>query len=133
MSHSDINYKSSMVTLLQLLGKLPAHKMEMLEREGLIKVKQITEYGSIHSYSRDLVLNPHNWIGLTYERIKKFECFFPDSSEKYTCAICLEEADIFTELTRLDCDGQHVYCQPCIARHFETDNQCPTCRYVFKN
>ena len=33
---------------------------------------------------------------------------------------------------RLDCDGQHTFCQVCIERWFENHKTCPIGRHAFK-
>ena len=130
-NHSGVN--SRLVKVIKLMNSLPPYKIERLEREGLIKVKNVV-LGTKRLYKRDFVFNPHKYIGLTKERIQKFHTFTADDADpSFTCGICLGQAVKDTKLIRLDCDGRHVFCQCCIEKLFEMDNQCPICRHTFQN
>ena len=70
--------------------------------------------------------------GLTFQRIQQFEKFQADQSfVDDQCAICMEEIEIGRNMMRLDCDGQHTFCQVCIEGWFTDHNTCPICRYIF--
>ena len=70
--------------------------------------------------------------GLTLQRIQQFEKFQADESfVDDQCAICMEEIEIGRNMMRLDCDGQHTFCQVCIEEWFANHNTCPICRHVF--
>ena len=72
--------------------------------------------------------------GLTAERIQQFHHFAADEllvGEQ--CSICMEDIEIGRKMMRLNCDGQHTFCQVCIERWFADHNTCPNCRHVFSN
>lgn len=131
INQSEVN--SHLVKVIKLMNTLPSYKIERLERDGLIKVKHVV-LGTKRSYLRDFVFNPHKYIGLSKERIQKFHRFkAEDADPTFKCGICLGGAVKDTKLIRLDCDGRHVFCQCCIEKLFETNNQCPICRHTFQN
>ena len=70
--------------------------------------------------------------GLTFQTIQHFETFPAD--EFFVgdqCAICMEEIEIGRNMMRLDCDGQHTFCQVCIQGWFADHDTCPICRHKF--
>ena len=70
--------------------------------------------------------------GLTPQKIQQFEQFTADESfVGEQCVICMEDIEIGRNMMRLDCDGQHTFCQVCIERWFENHNTCPICRHEF--
>ena len=70
--------------------------------------------------------------GLTTQKIQQFEQFTADESfVDDQCVICMEDIEIGRNMMRLDCDGQHTFCQVCIERWFDEHKTCPTCRHEF--
>ena len=70
--------------------------------------------------------------GLSHERIQQFEQFTADESfVGDQCAICMGDIEIGRNMIRLDCDGQHTFCQVCIEGWFAEHNTCPICRHKF--
>ena len=66
-------------------------------------------------------------------RIQQFERFQADESHVGDqCAICMEDVEIGRNMMRLDCDGQHTFCQVCIEGWFAEHNTCPICRHIFE-
>ena len=71
--------------------------------------------------------------GLLPERIQEFEQFQANESfVKDQCAICMEDVEIGRNMMRLDCDGQHTFCQVCIEGWFAEHRTCPICKHIFK-
>ena len=72
--------------------------------------------------------------GLTAERIQQFKHFESDESlVDDQCSICMEDIEVGRKMMRLDCEGQHEFCQNCIKRWFADHNICPNCRHIFQN
>ena len=70
--------------------------------------------------------------GLTPQRIQQFEQFQADDSfVGDQCVICMEDIEIGRNMMRLDCDGQHTFCQSCIEGWLADHNTCPVCRHKF--
>ena len=70
--------------------------------------------------------------GLSSSRIQKFDKFPADESiVGDRCGVCLEDIELGTRMMRLDCDGQHVFCQGCVEGWFADHNTCPNCRHLF--
>ena len=70
--------------------------------------------------------------GLSLDVIEKFSRFTADQSHVGDqCAICMEDFEIGRNMMRLDCDGQHTFCQVCIEGWFAEHNTCPICRQIF--
>ena len=73
-----------------------------------------------------------NLRGFTTQRIQQFEQFTADESfVGDQCVICMEDIEIGRNMMRLDCDGQHIFCQLCIKEWFADHNTCPICRHLF--
>ena len=71
--------------------------------------------------------------GLTAQRIQQFEHFQADMSFlDDQCVICMGDIEIGRNMMRLDCDGQHTFCQVCIEEWFAIKKTCPICRHVFQ-
>ena len=71
--------------------------------------------------------------GLTPARIQQFHQFPADGSlDGEKCTVCQYDIEVGSRITRLDCDGQHVFCQDCAESWFADHNTCPNCRHVFK-
>ena len=69
---------------------------------------------------------------LTPERIQQFSQFLADESlAGNQCGVCLDVIEVGRRMMRLDCTGQHVFCQPCIEKWFADHNTCPNCRHEF--
>ena len=76
--------------------------------------------------------NSERGQGLTSERIQQFSQFIADESLTGTqCGVCLEFIEVGRRIMRLDCDGQHVFCQDCVDKWFVDHNTCPKCRQIF--
>ena len=70
--------------------------------------------------------------GLTPQRIQQFEQFTADESfVGDQCVICMGDIEIGRNMMRLDCDGQHTFCQVCIEGWFANHKTCPICRHKF--
>ena len=70
--------------------------------------------------------------GLTTQKIQQFEQFTADESfVGEQCVICMEDIEIGRNMMRLDCDGQHTFCQVCIEGWFDNHKTCPICRHAF--
>ena len=84
-------------------------------------------------FQQQLVLKKKQLFkGLLSERIQQFRQFQADESfVDNQCAICMEDVEIGTNMMRLDCDGQHTFCQVCIEGWFAEHNTCPICRHTF--
>ena len=70
--------------------------------------------------------------GLTAARIQKFKQFPADESlvgDK--CSVCQDEIEVGRRMMRLDCDGQHAFCQGCVEGWFADHKTCPNCRHEF--
>ena len=69
---------------------------------------------------------------LTTARVQQFEQFQADESfVNDQCTICMEHVEVGRNMMRLDCDGQHTFCQVCIEEWFADHKTCPICRHVF--
>ena len=70
--------------------------------------------------------------GLEPETIQQFERFQADETHAGDqCVICMEDVEVGRNMMRLDCDGQHTFCQVCIEGWFGEQNTCPLCRHKF--
>ena len=70
--------------------------------------------------------------GLTAARIQRFHQFPADESVAGDlCSICRDDVEIGRSMMRLDCNGQHVFCQGCVEGWFAAHNTCPYCNHVF--
>ena len=99
------------------------------------------EVKSYQNYLQEKVEHVHQQIadkrrllekGLTDARIKKFHQFTADkTSISEQCTICMESVELGRKMMRLDCDGQHTFCQVCIEEWFTNHYTCPICRHKF--
>ena len=70
--------------------------------------------------------------GLTTARIHEFQQFPADESlVGNRCGVCLDDIEAGRRMMRLDCDGQHAFCQDCVEGWFADHNTCPNCRHTF--
>ena len=70
--------------------------------------------------------------GLSPERVQQFSRFAADESHVGDqCVICMRDIEVGRNMMRLDCDGQHTFCQICIEGWFAEHNTCPICRHTF--
>ena len=70
---------------------------------------------------------------LSLQRIQQFCQFTADESFLGDqCVICQGDIEIGRNMMRLDCDGQHTFCQVCIEGWFAEHKTCPICRHEFK-
>ena len=71
--------------------------------------------------------------GLTAERVQKFHQFEADESlVGDQCALCEMDVEYGRKLMRLDCEGQHTFCQSCLKEWFKNHNTCPDCGHKFE-
>ena len=71
-------------------------------------------------------------VGLTPERIERFEHFNADKSlVGEQCIVCLDELQIDTEMVRLDCHVNHYLCKKCTDAWFKDHKKCPLCNQDF--
>ena len=115
--------------------KLLIEELEQIQVELNSKYENIME--DIRHYeerSRRLQdLNNEEQQGLSAQRLQKFEQFQADESfVDDQCVICMGDIEIGRNMMRLDCDGQHTFCQVCIEGWFAIKKTCPICRHVFK-
>ena len=70
--------------------------------------------------------------GLTPTKIQQFHQFLADETlVGDQCGVCLGDIEVGRRMMRLDCDGQHVFCQVCVEGWFADHNTCPNCRHIF--
>ena len=115
--------------------KLLIDELEQIQVELNSKYENIME--DIRHYeerSRRLQdLNNEEQQGLSSQRLQKFEQFQADESfVDDQCVICMGDIEIGRNMMRLDCDGQHTFCQVCIEGWFAIKKTCPICRHVFQ-
>ena len=100
-------------------------EIENFQREILEKINQFQQQFAIKKKQL--------FKGLLPARIQKFGKFQADESfVGDQCAICIGEYEIGRNMMRLDCDGQHTFCQVCIEGWFAEHNTCPICRHIFE-
>ena len=69
---------------------------------------------------------------LSPARIQQFHQFEADESlAGDRCGVCLDDIEVGRKMMRLDCNGQHVFCQDCVEGWFADHNTCPNCRHTF--
>ena len=136
------------ITRICLCGKTRAYRDSLekaIFKTGDKKVKQELTIliEELDQFLDQLSENFHNFVdsvsniiykqGLTPQRIKQFERFTADDSfVGDQCVICMGDIEIGKNMMRLDCDGQHSFCQVCIERWFAAKKTCPICRHVFQ-
>ena len=126
-------------------SELEANKQEfkvLIEELEQIKVEFNVNFENFRDYvdrrhdeifRRLLGTNDEEQQGLTAQRIQQFEQFQADESfVDDQCVICMGDIEIGRNMMRLDCDGQHTFCQVCIEGWFATKKTCPICRHVFQ-
>ena len=71
--------------------------------------------------------------GLQPARVQKFHQFSADESIiGDRCTICQDDdIEVGRRMMRLDCNGQHIFCQGCVEGWFADHNTCPNCRHLF--
>ena len=70
--------------------------------------------------------------GLTPARIQKFHQSPADESiVGDRCSVCQDDFEVGRRMMRLDCDGQHVFCQGYVEGWFADHKTCPNCRPIF--
>ena len=76
--------------------------------------------------------NVHQQQGLSSARIQQFHKFQADESlVGDRCSVCQDDVEVGRRMMRLNCDGQHVFCQDCVEGWLANHNTCPNCRHVF--
>ena len=128
---NDINkYKGHLNLLMLTDDERVKQEIKLLTKElDKFQVQLNEKYQHFVNFVNSIV-NEHK--GLTPQRIQQFEQFTADESfVGDQCVICMEEIDIDRNMMRLDCDGQHTFCQVCIEKWFDNHKTCPTCRHAF--
>ena len=70
--------------------------------------------------------------GILPARIQQFNQFEADESlAGDRCGVCLDDIEVGRKMMRLDCNGQHVFCQDCVEGWFADHDTCPNCRHTF--
>ena len=119
--------------LQHLYTNLTKFHAEVLEEVDRLK-NVIEMYNDI--LTENIEEQPENFNqqnGLTTERIQKFQSFLADETlNGENCIICLDDIDVGRRMKRLDCDGQHVFCQKCVEKWFADHNICPLCNHIFQ-
>ena len=119
--------------------KLLIEELEQFQNELNLNYENFREYLDRRQVVRQQIvrrylqfLNDEEQQGLTAQRIQQFEQFQADeSSVDDHCVICMGDIEIGRNMMRLDCDGQHTFCQVCIEGWFAIKKTCPICRHVF--
>ena len=100
----------------------------LIEELDQFKVQLLENFHNFADSVSDIIYKQ----GLTPQRIKQFEQFTADESHVGDqCVICMGDIEIGRNMMRLDCDGQHIFCQVCIEGWFADHNTCPICRHAF--
>ena len=114
-----------------LIEELDQFQVELNVNYKSIRAFVFSRYDEIRR--RILGTNDEEQQGLTAQRIQQFEQFQADESfVDDQCVICMGDIDIGRNMMRLDCDGQHTFCQVCIEGWFAIKKTCPICRHVFQ-
>ena len=115
-----------------LIDELEQFKEELEEKYVLFRRAYINW---IRDYTNQLLeerRTRQQLENLTPERIQQFNKFQADESfVGDQCVICMGDVEIGRNMMRLDCDGQHTFCQVCIEGWFADHNTCPICRHKF--
>ena len=115
-----------------LIDELEQFKEELEEKYVLFRRAYINW---IRDYTNQLLeerRTRQQLENLTPERIQQFNKFQADESfVGDQCVICMGDVEIGRNMMRLDCDGQHTFCQVCIEGWFADHNTCPICRHRF--
>ena len=116
-----------------LIDELEQFKEELEEKYVLFRRAYINW---IRDYTNQLLeerRTRQQLENLTPERIQQFNKFQADESfVGDQCVICMGDVEIGRNMMRLDCDGQHTFCQVCIEGWFADHNTCPICRHTFE-
>ena len=48
------------------------------------------------------------------------------------CSVCQDDIEDGQTMMRLDCRGQHVFCEDCVEGWFADHKTCPNCRHEFQ-
>ena len=134
---SEISFKKDLKThqvninhaILKAVDERVEKELTFLDMDIDHFIYQLNE--KVHTFVR-LAKDIIKYNGLTPERIQQFEHLTADESfvdDKY--AICMEEIIFDKNMMRLDCDGQHTFCQVCIEGWFANHKTCPICRHKF--
>ena len=95
MQTDDENVKQELIVLLE---ELDHFKVQLNER-----------YQNFVDFVNDIVNKDD---GLSSQRIQQFEQFTADKSfVGDQCAICMADIEISRKMMRLNCNGQHTFCQ----------------------
>ena len=128
--------------LEQLIKELNLFRLELSEKFdnflGQIRQNWLMEFLQVVNESSDSSEEDFDdsvdeqQQGVTFQRIQQFEKFQADESfVDDQCVICMEDVEIGRIMMRLNCDGQHTFCQVCIEGWFADHRTCPVCRHKF--
>ena len=112
------------------IGQHPDERFRLAPQENLQQDIEQLQQAVLQEYQMlgRWLLN----IGLTAERIGRFEHFNADESlVGEDCIVCLDELQIGTEMVRLDCHVNHYLCKKCTDAWFKDHKKCPLCNHVF--
>ena len=118
--------------------KLLIEELEQIKNELNVNYEKIIKYIEIRpdETSRRIVerqqrtqqlfrgFNNDEEQGLTAQRILQFQQYVRRNRGLNNM---LQE-----NMMRLDCDGEHTFCQVCIERWFATNKTCPICGHMFQ-
>ena len=93
------------------------------------ELKQLIE--EVDQFKAELYEKHENFRVFVYDTVNEqnFKRFTADESiVGDQCMICMEEIELGRNMMRLNCDGQHFFCQVCIRGWFEDHDTCPICR-----
>ena len=106
---------------------------EIVKQEIKLLTKELDQFQvQLNEKYQYFVNFVNEYKGLTPQRIQQFDKFTADESfVGDQCVICMGDIEIGRNMMRLDCDGQHTFCQVCIERWFANHKTCPICRHAF--
>ena len=137
---NNIEFHRDRLEVLVLSSELEADKQEfklLIEELEQFQVELNVNFENFREYAdrlHDQILRLYDEKpqGLTAQRIQQFEQFQADKSFLGDqCVICMGNIEVDRNMMRLDCDGQHNFCQVCIEGWFANHKTCPICRHPF--
>ena len=115
----DNKLQQCMLDIREIIEDYTRHLTELQHQSELIQQQIEEKRQQLHK-------------GLTPARIQQFHQFLADESlVGDRCGVCLDDIEVGSRMMRLDCDGQHVFCQDCVEGWFADHNTCPNCRHIF--
>ena len=133
------NFESKRLVLKLLIKEIDHFKVELIDKfrtfyllNDRLMISGLDDTDSDTDDDTDDETDDEIQEGLTIQRIQQFEQFTADESfVDDQCVICMGEIEIGRNMMRLDCDGQHTFCQVCVEGWFADHNTCPICRHKF--